>query len=127
MFVAVTTMRLQLLAMACLLFVGCVPFKVEVGRHTDGTVVSKDTRMPIVGAQVMYKGHPGTVVVTGADGRFSLERATVTKWLIPIPSDHFGWQWHSLKVRADGYRTLAFHQTREEPKKPLLIELIRSR
>jgi hypothetical protein len=80
-----------------------------------------------VGAQVMYKGHPGTAVVTGEDGRFVLEHATVTRWLVPVPADYFGWVWHPLTVRAEGEQTLTFVQTAQEPATPNLIELVPSR
>jgi hypothetical protein len=110
-------------AFACLMFTGCVPFKVQVGRHTEGIVHSKDTGAPVAGAQVMYKGHSSTAVMTGEDGKFVLERATVTKWLVPIPADYFGWQWHPLKVRADGYQTLTLEQSPKEPVDPIQIEL----
>jgi hypothetical protein len=116
-----------LLSLVCILFVGCVPFKVQIGRHTDGTVVSQGTRKPIAGAEVMYKGHSITKVLTGEDGRFVLEQATVTKWLVPIPADYFGWRWHPLRVRAAGYRAVTFEQPSQEPAAPLLIELPPSR
>ena len=95
---------------ASLLLVGCVPFRVEIGRQTVGTVISRDTQKQIAGAHVMYKGHPSTAVITDTEGRFVLEQATVTKWLVPIPVDYFGWSWHPLKVYAEGYRTRTFEQ-----------------
>jgi len=112
---------------ACLLVAGCVPFKVDIGRYTVGTVVSKKTQKPIAGAEVMYKGHQSTAVVTDAQGRFALDQATVTKWLVPFPVDHFGWRSHPLKVQADGYRALKFEQAKPEPARPVIIELIPSR
>jgi hypothetical protein len=123
------TMRpfLVWLLFAWLLVVGCFPFKVDVGRYTAGTVISKQTQKPIADAEVMYKGHPNTTVLTGTNGGFALDQATVTKWLIPLPIDRFGWQWHPLKVQADGYRALTFEQTNRGPSRPVIIELVPSR
>jgi hypothetical protein len=112
-----------LLALNCMLVTGCVPFKIQVGRPTQGTVISKESHAGISGAQVMYKGHPKTTVVTDADGRFVLEQATVTKWLVPIPADYFGWRWHPLRVRAQGYRDITFEQASQDPAPGVVIEL----
>jgi hypothetical protein len=118
---------LKLVVSAGLLLAGCVPFTVGVGRHTAGTVISQETRRPIVGAEIIYEGYPKTAVATGEDGRFVLEHATVTKWLVPVPADYFGWVWHPLTVRAEGYRTRTYAQTAQEPATPILIELVPSR
>ena len=75
----------------------------------------------------MYEGYPETAVATGEDGRFVLEPAMVTKWLVPVPADYFGWVWHPLTVSAPGYRTLTFKQTQEDPTKPALIALVPAR
>jgi hypothetical protein len=112
---------------ACLLAAGCAPFKVDIGRYTAGTVVSRETQKPVAGAQVMYKGHQSTAVVTDTEGRFALDQATVTKWLVLLPIDRFGWSWHPLKVQSDGYRSLTFEQTNTPPTRPVIIELIPSR
>ena len=113
-------------AATCLLFVGCAPFKVEIGSYTEGRVVSKESRQPVAGARVMYEGHPNTTVVTDSDGRFALDRETVTKWLPLLPIDYFGWTWHPLEVRADGFKAYWFEPRREASVKPVLIELAHS-
>lgn len=115
------------IATACLLFAGCAPFKVNIGSYTEGRVVSKENGQPVAGASVMYKGHASTTVVTDSEGRFALDRETVTKWLPLLPIDYFGWQWHPLKVRADGFKDCTFEQSRETFAKPLLVELVPSK
>ena len=117
---------IYILATGCLLLTGCAPLKVEIGRHTEGSVVSQQTREPIAGAQVMYKGHTSTAVVTSSEGRFVLDRAIVTKWLPLLPVDYFGWRWHPLKMLASGFETRTFEPSEPSPT-PVIIELTRSK
>jgi len=116
---------IYVLLTACLLLGGCAPFKVEIGRHTEGRIVSREKHESIARAQVMYKGHVSTAVVTNAQGRFVLEAVTVTKWLPLLPVDYFGWRWHPLEIRADGFQTRTFEQAQEPSPTPVLIELTR--
>jgi hypothetical protein len=71
----------------------------------------------------MYKDHRHTAVATDAEGKFVLERATVRKWLAPVPTDNFGWVWHPLVVQAEGYETRTIEQAQTEQPVPVVIEL----
>jgi hypothetical protein len=87
----------------CLAITGCIPVRMQVGKHYDGAVVDKGTGVPVVGAQVMYRHQPNTAVLTDARGTFTLERQSVKVWRPLLPVDYFGFYHYPLAVRAQGY------------------------
>lgn len=107
----------------CLSLTACAPFKVEIGRRFDGSVVDSRTAQPVPGAEVMYRGHAQTKVLADQNGKFHLDHQAVIKWLPLIPMDYFGWQWHPLLIRANGYKSAEYQPTREAERTPIRIDL----
>jgi hypothetical protein len=99
----------------------------EVGKHLDGSVVDKETGLPVEGARVMYQHHTGTAVLTDRNGAFALERQQVRLWLPLLPIDHFGYYHFRLSVSAEGYVRQSYHPTPRPQPESVRIELSTSR
>src|SRR5437773_2505414 len=93
-----------MLLISCLSLTGCIPVRMQVGKHIDGTVVDKKTGVPIAGAEVLYRHKASTAVLTDTNGAFAIERQVVRYWARLLPVDYFGFRHYRLAMRADGYK-----------------------
>jgi hypothetical protein len=110
-----------------LLLAGCIPVRMDVGHRIDGRIIDKTTDAPIAGAQVMYRRHPSTAVLTDGSGRFTLERQQLKLWLPMLPVDYFGYYSYPLSVRAEGYRSQTYHPAPRHEPESIEFKLLPSR
>jgi hypothetical protein len=111
----------------CLFVAGCIPVRMDVGKHLDGSVLDKKTGVPVIGAHVMYRHHSGTAVLTDRNGAFTLERQKLKLWLPLLPIDYFGYYHFPLSVRAERYGPQIYRPTPQRQPQTVRIELSPSR
>ncbi|HZR20713.1 MAG TPA: hypothetical protein VFE51_25760 [Verrucomicrobiae bacterium] len=112
-----------LLTISCCSLTGCIPVRMQVGKHIDGTVVDKRTGAPIVGAEVLYRHKSSTAVLTDTNGAFAIDRQVVTYWAPVLPVDYFGFYHYPLAIRAQGYKSKAYQPSPRPTPESARIEL----
>jgi hypothetical protein len=72
---------------ACLCLTGCITKREHVlAPSTAGVVINAETGKPVKDAQVRYVGLEGSAsVITGPDGRFTLEGLTDNRTIVALP------------------------------------------
>jgi len=113
----------MLLTISCCSLTGCIPVRMQVGKHIDGRVVDKRTGAPIAGAEVLYRHKSSTAVLTDRNGAFAIERQAVTCWVPLLPVDYFGFYHYPLAIRAQGYKSEAYQPSPGPTPESTRIEL----